>query len=114
LAQRKAEEAETLRLKREVKRLEEENLILRKAAAVFARDRVTFVSAERDNYAMATLRRAIGVSVNGFCARLHAIPLPRPRAEAEADLRGHIDRIFASRRRVYGSPRIHADRKVSD
>jgi transposase len=37
LATRKAEEAETLRLKREVKRLEEENLILRKAAAVFAK-----------------------------------------------------------------------------
>jgi transposase len=37
LAQRKVEEAETLRLKREVKRLEEENLILRKAAAVFAK-----------------------------------------------------------------------------
>src|SRR3954454_897749 len=37
LAQRKAEEAETLRLKRENKRLEEENLILRKAAAFFAR-----------------------------------------------------------------------------
>ena len=37
LAVRKAEEAETLRLRRELKRLEEENLILRKAAAVFAR-----------------------------------------------------------------------------
>jgi transposase len=37
LARRKAEEAETQRLKREVKRLEEENLILRKAAAVFAK-----------------------------------------------------------------------------
>ena len=37
LAQRKAEEAEVQRLKRENKRLEEENLILRKAAAVFAR-----------------------------------------------------------------------------
>ena len=37
LATRKAEEAETLRLKREVKRLEEENVILRKAAAVFAK-----------------------------------------------------------------------------
>ncbi len=35
LAARKAEEAETLRLRREVRRLEEENLILRKAAAVF-------------------------------------------------------------------------------
>jgi transposase len=37
LAARKAEEAEMLRLKREVRRLEEENLILRKAAAVFAK-----------------------------------------------------------------------------
>jgi transposase-like protein len=37
LAARKVEEAEMLRLKREVKRLEEENLILRKAAAVFAK-----------------------------------------------------------------------------
>ena len=36
LAQRKAEEAEVQRLKRENRRLEEENLILRKAAAVFA------------------------------------------------------------------------------
>ncbi len=33
----KVEEAQMQRLKREVKRLEEENLILRKAAAVFAK-----------------------------------------------------------------------------
>jgi transposase len=37
LAPRKAEEAEMLRLKRENKRLEEENLILKKAAAFSAR-----------------------------------------------------------------------------
>src|SRR5918911_1359389 len=37
LAQRKAEEAERPRLRRENKRLEEESLILRKAAAVFAK-----------------------------------------------------------------------------
>jgi transposase len=37
LAQKKADEAEMLRFKREVKRLEEENLILRKAAAFFAK-----------------------------------------------------------------------------
>ena len=37
LAQKKTDEAEMLRLRREVKRLEDENLILRKAAAFFAR-----------------------------------------------------------------------------
>ena len=37
LAQRKAEQAELQRLKRENKRLEEEALILKKAAAFFAR-----------------------------------------------------------------------------
>jgi transposase len=37
LAQRKAEEAEAQRLRREVKRPEEEDLILRKAAAFFAK-----------------------------------------------------------------------------
>ena len=37
LAQKRADEAEMLRLRREVKRLEDENLILRKAAAFFAR-----------------------------------------------------------------------------
>src|ERR687897_2546621 len=37
LAQKKADETEMLRLRREVKRLGEENLILRKAAAFFAR-----------------------------------------------------------------------------
>jgi transposase-like protein len=38
LAARKTEEAEMLRLKRENKRLEEENLILKKAAAFFAKE----------------------------------------------------------------------------
>ena len=37
LAQKKADEAEMLRLRREVKRLEDENLILRTAAAFFAK-----------------------------------------------------------------------------
>lgn len=80
LAARKAEEAETLRLKRENKQLEEENLILQKAAAFFRpEDRVTtaqtpgfaeftFVSAERVNHAVTTLCRIIGVSVSGFYA----------------------------------------------
>ena len=68
-----------------------------------------FVSAERANHAVSTLCRVVGASVSGFYARLHAIPALQGRAEAEADLRGHIGRIFAARRRVYGSPRVHAE-----
>jgi transposase InsO family protein len=68
-----------------------------------------FVSAERANHAVSTLCRVVGASVSGFYAWLHAIPTLRHRAEAEAELRGHIGRIFAARRRVYGSPRVHAE-----
>jgi putative transposase len=68
-----------------------------------------FVSAERVNHAVSTLCRVVGVSVSGFYAWRHAIPSLQHRAEAEAELRGHIGRIFAARRRVYGSPRVHAE-----
>jgi hypothetical protein len=68
-----------------------------------------FASAERGNHAVATLCRIVGISVSGFYAWLRAIPAVHRRAETEADLRGHIDRIFTARRRVYGSPRIHAE-----
>ena len=69
----------------------------------------TFVSAERANHAVATLCRVVGASVSGFYAWLHAIPIVQSRAEAEAELRGQIGRVFAARRRVYGSPRVHAE-----
>ena len=68
-----------------------------------------FVSAERGNHAVAMLCRVIGASVSGFYAWLHAIPVVQGRAEAEAELRGHIGRVFAAGRRVYGSPRVHAE-----
>jgi putative transposase len=51
----------------------------------------------------------VGVSVSGFYAWLRAIPTIQHRAEADAELRGHIGRIFVTKRRVYGSPRIHAE-----
>ena len=70
-----------------------------------------FVAAERANHAVSTLCRVVGVSVSGFYARLRAIPSQQNRAEAEAELRGHISRIFAAKRRVYGAPRIHAERR---
>src|SRR4051812_7452313 len=55
------------------------------------------------------LCRVVGASVSGFYAWLRAIPSRHNRAEAEAELRGHIGRIFAAKRRVYGAPRIHAE-----
>jgi putative transposase len=71
--------------------------------------RFAFVAAERANHVVARLCRVIGASVSGFYAWLRAIPAVRGRAEAEAELRGHIGRIFAARRRAYGSPRVHAE-----
>jgi len=68
-----------------------------------------FVLAERANHAVATLCRMIGASVSGFYARLRAIPAGQARTKADADLRGHIGRIFATRRRFYGAPRIQAE-----
>ena len=67
-----------------------------------------FVSAERASHAVATLCRVVGVSVSGFYAWLRAIPTVQARAAAEAELRGHVGRIFAAGRRVYGAPRVHA------
>jgi putative transposase len=71
--------------------------------------RFAFVAAERANHAVARLCRIIGASVSGFYAWLRAIPATQARAEAEAELRGHIGRIFAARHRVYGAPRVHAE-----
>jgi len=68
-----------------------------------------FVAAERANHAVVTLCRIAGASVSGFYAWLRAIPAVQNRVEAEAALCGHIGRIFAARRRVYGSPRGHAE-----
>ena len=66
--------------------------------------RFAFVAAERGNHAAARLCRAVGTSVSGFYAWLRAIPAVQARAKAEAELRGHIGRIFAARHRVYGAP----------
>ncbi len=71
--------------------------------------KVAFVAAERANHAVARLCWAIGASVSGFHAWLRAIPAAHARAKAEAELRGHVGRIFAARHRVYGAPRVHAE-----
>jgi len=74
-----------------------------------SRCRFAFAAAERGNHAVARLCRVVGASVSGFYAWLRAIPATRARAEAEAELRGHVGRVFAARHRVYGAPRVHAE-----
>jgi putative transposase len=74
-----------------------------------SRCRFAFVATERANHAVARLCRAVGASVSGFYAWLRAIPAVRNRAEAEVELRGHVGRVFAARRGVYGSPRVRAE-----
>lgn len=71
--------------------------------------RFAFVAAERGNHAVAMLCRIVGASVSGFYAWLRAIPATQARAEAEAELCGHIGHVFAAGRRVYGAPRVHAE-----
>jgi putative transposase len=71
--------------------------------------RFAFVAAERSNHAVATLCRVVGASVSGFYAWRRAIPAVQNRAKAEAELCDHIGRIFSAFRRVYGSPRVHAE-----
>jgi putative transposase len=71
--------------------------------------RFAFVAAERGDHAVARLCRIVGASVSGFHAWLRAIPTIRARAEAEAELRGHIGHVFAAGRHVYGAPRVHAE-----
>src|SRR3954468_21345870 len=71
--------------------------------------RFAFVAAERANHAVATLCRVVGASVSACCAWRRAILSVRTRAETEAELRGLIGRIFAARRRAYGSRRVHAE-----
>ncbi len=68
-----------------------------------------FVAAARANHAVVRLCQVVGASVSGFYAWLRAIPTVQNRAEAEAELRGHIGRIFTARGRVYGAPRVHAE-----
>jgi transposase InsO family protein len=68
-----------------------------------------FVLAERGNHAVAALCRVVDASVSGFDAWRRAIPAVQNRAKAEAELCHHIGRIFSARRRVYGSPRVHAE-----
>src|SRR5690349_7704908 len=109
LARQKAEAAELARLKRENKRLEQENEILERAASPGRRSRhgYRFVAAERATFPVRSLCRLVGVAASGFYAWLRRGP--GRRAGEDAGLAGRIAAIFEASRRTYGSPRIHAE-----
>jgi putative transposase len=71
-----------------------------------------FVDAEKARHSISTLCRVLGVSRSGF----HAWATRRPSARAlkDARLTERIREIHRANRRVYGSPRIHAELVLAD
>jgi putative transposase len=71
-----------------------------------------FIAAERTEHSVKTMCRVLGVSRSGFHA--WAKRAPSARAREDARLTERIREIHALNRRVYGSPRIHAELVMAD
>jgi transposase InsO family protein len=69
--------------------------------------RYRFVAAERAAFPVRRLCRLVGVAASGFYAWLRRGP--NRRREDDRRLGARIGEIFASSRRTYGSPRVHAE-----
>ena len=69
--------------------------------------RYRFVAAERASYPVRRLCGVVGVAVSGFYAWLRRAPSRR--REDDQRVSERIKEVFTSRRRTYGSPRIHAE-----
>jgi len=65
-----------------------------------------FIRAERANHRISLMSRVLGVSRSGYYAWVRR-PEP-PQTLDDRRLLGEIRRIWAQRRRAYGSPRVHA------
>ena len=91
----------------ELQRLRRENRILVEPAVIFG-----FVDAEKARHSISTLCRVLGVSRSGNHA-WQSRP-PSPRALEDARLTERIRAIHRANRRVYGSPRIHAELVLGD
>ena len=66
-----------------------------------------FVAAERVSYSVRLLCKVVGVAASGFYAWLRRAPSRRQADDRRVSER--IGQVFASSRRTYGSPRVHAD-----
>jgi transposase InsO family protein len=71
-----------------------------------------FIAAKRAEHPVKTMCRVLGVSRSGFHA--WATREPSARALADAALTVRIAEIHAENRKVYGSPRIHAELALAD
>jgi len=71
-----------------------------------------FIAARKTEHSVKTMCRVLGVSRSGFHAS--AKRAPSARAREDARLTRADPRIHERNRRVYGSPRIHAELVMAD
>ena len=76
---------------------------------LFARKtvRYQFIEEHRHEYSIARMCRVLDVSVSGYYAWGKRLPSQHSRKDAE--LADQINRVFQANRRVYASPRVHAE-----
>src|SRR5258708_28020722 len=67
-----------------------------------------FIAEHRHEYAITLMCRVLDVSVSGYygCLKAPTEPAQPKRCESLAE---HVKAAFQANRRVYGSPRIHAE-----
>jgi putative transposase len=71
--------------------------------------RYHFIAEHQHEYAITTVCRVLEVSSSGYYAWCQR--LPRQHSRDDAHLAQAVQKAFQANRRVYGSPRIHADLK---
>jgi putative transposase len=98
---------EILRLQAELRRVEEERDILKKAAVDSIRVKYVFVHAEHDPFSINTMCRILGVARSGFYAWVRR-PLSDQSIEGERLVK-LIRQACTASDGVYGSPRVFLD-----